>query len=261
MGLELPASGYVQDGSGYVAGFFGEEPEDGGGYFFGVSAALHGDGDFDALDAVGFASKGVEFGVDEAGADGVDSYLLFGNFFGQAEGESFDGSFGRGIVDVFVGRAHARGSGRNVDDVAALATMFGGHAADGFASAEKTSKNIGGEDAVEARSVDLIETRLAIDGAGVIYQRGDGAELVGGGVEEADYVVFFADVGLNSDGDGGALFLADGADDFFGGFAVAKVVNADAVSAGGGEMGGGGSDAAAGAGDDEDLGSGHVGGF
>ena len=62
-----------------------------------MSAALHGDGSFDAVDAVGLASEGVEFGVDEAGADGVDSYLFFGNFFGQAEGESFDGSFGSGI--------------------------------------------------------------------------------------------------------------------------------------------------------------------
>ena len=154
--------------------------------------------------------------------------------------------------------AEAGGSGRNVDDGAAVASVFGGHAADGFAGTEKTSKNICGENAVEARGVDLIEARLAFDGAGVVDERGDGAELVGGGVEEADYVVFVADVGLNRDR--GALFLVDGVDDFFGGFAVAEIVDADAVSAGGGEVGGGGSDAAACAGDDEDLWSGGHGG-
>ena len=80
------SAGYVEDGSGYIAGFFGEEPEDGGGYFFGVSAALHGDCDFDAFDAVGLASEGVEFGVDVAGTDGVDSDFFFGHFFGQTDG-------------------------------------------------------------------------------------------------------------------------------------------------------------------------------
>jgi NAD(P)H-dependent FMN reductase len=33
-GSELAASGYVEDGAGYIAGFFGEEPEDRVGYFF-----------------------------------------------------------------------------------------------------------------------------------------------------------------------------------------------------------------------------------
>lgn len=80
--FESAAAGYVQDGAGYIAGFFGKEPEDSVGYFFGLTSALHWDLEFDAIDSVGLASLGVEVGVDEAGADGVDADFLFGDFFG-----------------------------------------------------------------------------------------------------------------------------------------------------------------------------------
>ena len=115
------ATGYVQNSSGYVAGFFGEEPEDGVGDFVGLAAALHGDAGLDAIDTVGLACESVEFGVDVARADGVDANLLFGNFFGEAKGQCLDGAFGGGVVDVFVGGADAGGSRGNIDDAAALA--------------------------------------------------------------------------------------------------------------------------------------------
>jgi len=60
---------------------------------------------FDAVDTVGFTSLGMDVGVDDAGADGVDADFFFGYFFGQAQGESVDGAFGGSVLDVFVGRA------------------------------------------------------------------------------------------------------------------------------------------------------------
>ena len=190
--------------------------------------------------------------MDEAGADGVDSDFFFGYFFGEADSESVDGAFRGGIVDVFVGGTGAGGSGRNVDDVAALASVFGGHAAHRFAGAEETSEDVDGEDAVEAGGVHGVETGLTFDDAGVVDQGGDGAEAAVGGIEKADDVGFGADVGL--DGYGSASFLLDGGYDLFGGALLTEIVDADVESAGGGEVGGGGSDTAAGAGDDQDLG-------
>jgi len=192
----------------------------------------------------------VELGVDVAGADGVDSYLFFGDFFGETQGERVDGSFSRGVVDVFVGRADAGGSGGYVDDGATAASVASGHAKDGLAGAEKRSEDVGGEYAVQASGVDLVETGLVFDDASVVDESGDGAELARGLVEETDNFLLVADVGL--EGDGGASVVADGSDDFFGSGLVTVVVDADVESAGGGELGGGGSDAAAGAGDEED---------
>jgi len=226
-----------------------------------LASALHGDLDFDAVDAVGFASQGVELGVDVAGTDGVDSYLFFGHLFGQAYGERVDGSFCRGVVDVFVGRADAGGSRGYVDDGATVASVAGGHAEDGLAGAEERSEDVGGEDTVQAGGVNLVEAGLRFDDTGVVDQGGDGAELARGLVEEADHFLFVADVGL--EGDGGASVVADGGDYFFGGGLVAVVVDADVESASGGALGGGGADAAAGAGDEEDgrIGGGHMAGI
>jgi hypothetical protein len=226
-----------------------------------LASALHGDLDFDAVDAVRFASEGVELGVDVAGTDGVDSYPFFGDFFGEAQGERVDGSFCGGVVDVFVGRADAGGSRGYVDDGATVAAVAGGHAEDGLTGAEERSEDVGGEDAVQAGGVNLVEAGLAFDDAGVVDEGGDGAELARGLIEEADNFLFAADVGL--EGDGGASGVADGGDYFFGGGQVAVEVDADVESAGGGALSGGGSDAAAGAGDEENgrIGSGHMAGI
>ena len=170
--------------------------------------------------------------MDEAGADGVDSDFFFGYFFGEADGESIDGAFGGGVVDVFVGGTDAGGSGRNVDDVAALSTVPGGHAADRFAGAEEASEDVDGEDAVEAGGVHGVETGLTFDDAGVVDQGGDGAEVALGGIEKTDDVGFGANVGL--DGYGGASFLLDRGCNLFGGALLTEIVDADVESAGGG---------------------------
>jgi hypothetical protein len=49
-----------------------------------VAASPHGDSCFDSFYTVGLASGGVDFGVDDAGADGVDADIFFGYFFGEA---------------------------------------------------------------------------------------------------------------------------------------------------------------------------------
>jgi hypothetical protein len=78
--------------------------------------------------------------------------------------------------------------------------VFRGHAADGFAGAEETPENVDGEDALQAGKVDGVETRLEFYNAGVVDERGDGAELGGGVGEETDYIGFAAYIGLDSYG-------------------------------------------------------------
>ena len=228
----LAAAGYIQDCSRYVAGFFGQQPEDGVGYLFGLASALHGDLGFDSLDSVGFASEGVEVGVDEAGADGVDADFLFGYFFRQAQRESVDRAFRCGVVDIFVGRTDAGGTGGNVDDSSALTAVAGGHAADGFSGAEETSENVGREDSMEARGVHVFETRLLFYGAGVIDQSSYRAQLLRGLFEESDHFRFVTDVGL--DGSGFAAVVLYCIHYFFCGLVVGSIVDADLESAGGG---------------------------
>jgi hypothetical protein len=255
-----PASD-VQDRTGHVAGFLGEQPENSVGDFFGLASTLHRDLSFDAIDSVRFASERVEFGVDVAGTNGIHSDFFFRYLFGQSQSERVDRAFGGSVVNVLVRRTDAGGSGRNVHDAATLASVPSGHAANGFARAEEASEDIGGEDAMQASSVDVLETSLRFDDTDVVDQCCDWSNLFRRSLEEMVDVCFIADIGL--DGNGCALFLVDRLNDFFGSSLVAKVVDADAESAGGSKPGSCGSDTATGAGDDDDLGmvGGHVRGF
>src|ERR1700688_991048 len=80
----LTATGYIKNGAGYITGFFGEQPEDSVGHFFGAAAALHRYLDFYAFNAIGLASGRVDVGIDKSGADGVHSNIFFGHFFRQS---------------------------------------------------------------------------------------------------------------------------------------------------------------------------------
>ena len=190
-------------------------------------------------------------GVDEAGPDGVDADFLFGYLFRQSQSEGIDRTLGGGVVDVFVRRTEAGSAGGEVDDGAALASVLRGHAANGLAGAEETSKDIDGKDAVEAGGIDIFETRLQFDRAGVVDQRGDRAELLRGRFEEADHFFFVTHVSL--DGNGRAVIFANRCSYSFRSRLLAEIVDADSESAGGGQESGGCSDAAAGSGDDQDL--------
>ena len=81
------------------------------GDFFRLTSALHRDLAFYAFDAVGLASLRMNFGVDEAGANGVDADFFFGYFLGQTNRQNIDGAFRSCVVDVFIRRAEASSSG------------------------------------------------------------------------------------------------------------------------------------------------------
>ena len=104
---DLAAAGDVEDRACNEAGFGGEQEENGRCDFFGLSAALHGDEGFYAIDAGGLAAFGVDRRVDEAGAHGVDADAFFGDFFGEPDGEGFDGGFGCGVIDALAGGTRA----------------------------------------------------------------------------------------------------------------------------------------------------------
>ena len=69
----LAAPGNIEYGSGDVGSFAGEEPEDRGGDFFGLAAALQRNQGLHTIDAGGFAAFGVKAGVDEARPHSIDS--------------------------------------------------------------------------------------------------------------------------------------------------------------------------------------------
>ncbi len=78
----LPSATNIQDCSGAVGGFVREQPQNSVGYFYGLASAFHGDGFFQAVNSCGITTSGMKFCVDQAGADGVYSDSLSGNFFG-----------------------------------------------------------------------------------------------------------------------------------------------------------------------------------
>lgn len=49
-----------------------------------------------------------------------------------------------------------------------MTSVFGGHAAHGFAGAKEIAEDVGCEDALQAGGVDLVETGLAFDYSGIV---------------------------------------------------------------------------------------------
>lgn len=83
-----------EDGAGDVRGFGGSEEDGGGVEFAGVAIALHGDmGAGEGLEGVGFEDGFGKFGVEKAGANGVTSNSLLGEFSGDGASEVDDGAF------------------------------------------------------------------------------------------------------------------------------------------------------------------------
>ncbi len=112
----------------------------------------------------------MNFGVDQAGAHGVDADALGGDFTGQSDGEGFDGRLGRRIV-----HRHARRTGfhkrrRQVDDAATRATMAGRHACHGRLRAHEVAHHIGGKHPLKARHIHALHPRIRRDDARVVDQ-------------------------------------------------------------------------------------------
>src|SRR5690606_7908847 len=97
----------------------------------------------------------------------------------------------------------------------------------------------------------VLDPTLLADGAGVVDQRGDRAELFVDALEQLDDLIL--DAGIGAYGDGLGAQGTDLAENIFGGLVVGVVVDADAVALVRGQQRGGGADAAAGTGDDDDF--------
>ena len=111
---------------------------------------------------------------------------------------------------------------------AALAAMARRHALHRLARAEERAGDVGGEHALEARGLHVVEAGLALEDAGVVHEDGHGAELATRRVEYPDHVGFPGHVAL--DRDGAAAGVLDLLHDGFGGLRAAQVVHAHRVT-------------------------------
>ena len=199
------------------------------------------------VDASRLAAGGVNVGIDQPGLDRVDADALVGNFFRQANRHRIDRALGCGVVDVLVGTADVGRARRQVDDGAAAAAVPGRHAPHRLARAQETADDVDVEHPAPALGIHVHQVALALEDAGIVDQPVEAAKLV------VDSAVHRLDLGL--DGDIGLKQnrpVAAGeqpVEQLVGrGFAV-LVVEAQRITAGGGEARGFGADSAAGSGD------------
>src|SRR5690606_2216396 len=66
----------VEQRAGAVGRLVRQQPKNGARDLFGIAAALHRDGGFQPLDAVGLAAAGVDLGMDQARAHRIDADAL-----------------------------------------------------------------------------------------------------------------------------------------------------------------------------------------
>ena len=98
------APGHVEHGAGDVAGIVAEQPDDGVGHLLGAAGALHRHQRRHLARPVGLAARGMDVGLDDAGAHRVDAHAFGGHLLGQADGEGVDGALGCGVVHVLARR-------------------------------------------------------------------------------------------------------------------------------------------------------------
>src|SRR5450830_366936 len=99
--LESTPAGHIDKGAGGIGSLIRQQPQDGVGDFFSSAAALHRYRVLEAIDTPGFTAAGMNVGVDQAGANGIDANAFSSHFLGQADGEGIDGALRGSVVDVF----------------------------------------------------------------------------------------------------------------------------------------------------------------
>jgi len=127
----------------------------------------------------------------------------------------------------------------------------GRHALDRLACAEKAAQDVGGEHALQARGIHLLQTHLALEHAGVVDQHVEAAELAVDRREQGGNLFFVGHIGC--DRDRSATGLANPLRQLFGRVGALPIVQAHRIAATGCQLGGGGADPAAGTGDEHDL--------
>src|ERR1700731_835228 len=202
------------------------------------------------MGAVGLAAASMNFGIDQPGPDRGDADTFACDFVSQSEGEGIDRAFGGRVIDIGVGRSEFCGNRRQVDDDAALAAMPRRHPFDGLARAKHAAGDVDGHHALDAFGRHLVNTRGRPDDAGIVDQRAERAERVGG-LEQRENVALAADIAFHRDRLAVAGF--DTRDDVAGGGFVVGVADTNPKTAGSGGNWGGGANAAASPGEDDDF--------
>ncbi|MNI55351.1 hypothetical protein D3C73_1102960 [compost metagenome] len=129
--------------------------------------------------------------------------------------------------------------------------MAAGHAQQCVLGAKHRPDHIGFHHLEQAELRHAFDTALLADGAGVVHQCGDGAELFIDAMKQLDHLVL--DTGVCTHTDGLGAECAHLGKNALRGLVIGVVVDADAVTLAGGLHSSGGADATAGAGDDNDF--------
>ena len=139
----------------------------------------------------------MDFGVNEAGANGIDANALTSNFLGQTQGQAVDGAFGCGVIQVLARRAKPRSRARQVHNAAALAAMLGAHLQNGFTRAKHGAQNIDVKHSAPARHAHFIEPSSDVDHAGVVDQALQGSQFGLHSLEHGQHLPLVRHIGLH----------------------------------------------------------------
>ena len=142
--------------------------------------ALHRHHVREPVRAIRLAARGVNFGIDQAGPDRRDANALARDLVAKPDGEGIDRALGRRVIDIGVGRAELGRDRRQIDDDAALAAVPRRHPLHRLARAEDAAGDVDRHHALDALGGHLVDPRRRPDDAGIVDERAQRSELVGG---------------------------------------------------------------------------------
>src|SRR5215472_4488828 len=91
---------HIENGAGHIGGFVRYQPDDGIRDLVCGSDALHRHHVAEPLRTIGFATRGVNVGIDKPGPYRGDTNALAGYFVSEPKSEGIDGTFGGRVVDI-----------------------------------------------------------------------------------------------------------------------------------------------------------------
>ena len=106
----------IQYGASAIGSLIGQQPENSLRDLFRSTSSLHDNCVSQRFKSFVASHTLVHVRIDKPGADRVDSYPVWCQFFCQSNGERINCPFGSSIVNVIVCRPQARCTGRDVDD-------------------------------------------------------------------------------------------------------------------------------------------------
>ena len=195
--VRSPAARNIQQRHRGVARCGRQQPDHRFGNLVRRPAALHRNQVRKLRHPVGNASRGMDFGFDQARTHGVDPDAFRRHFFRQADRESVDRAFGRGVVHVLAGRSKSRRRTRQIDDRAAAAAMARAHAQHRFAGADDRADHVDVEHALQAGNAHRVDPGADVDHAGAVDQPREPPQLGVDLLEHGQHLLLAGNVGLD----------------------------------------------------------------